>query len=215
MFFQNLMKRGGGLRLPKSAMFNPKWEHPDFQREGATLTAFVLDVSGSMSLTDYLPTRLGAGKQAINAYSENRRRHRPNDCVGLVTFETTAKVVCPLAWLDHPQQFQTFQRRLSNVEAGGATRLDLGLSLAKDLLWCGNPSNRQDLNRPVRFYVLTDGHSEGRPERVAKQVKQAGIVIEIVGIGGSPDEVNEPVLKRCASVENGKLLYRFIGDGDS
>ena len=37
-------------------------------------------------------------------------------------------------------------------------------------------------------------------------------MIEIVGIGGSPREVNEGLLKQCASIENGRLLYRFIGD---
>ena len=37
----------------------------------------------------------------------------------------------------------------------------------------------------------------------------------IIGIGGSPSEVNERDLKRMASVANGRLRYWFIESADA
>ena len=63
-----------------------------------------------------------------------------------------------------------------------------------------------------RLVILTDGdwNTGGDPEPVAERLKADGIQIDIIGIGGSPEEVNEPCLKRMASVVDGELRYWFI-----
>jgi len=44
-------------------------------------------------------------------------------------------------------------------------------------------------------------------------LKDAGVVIETVGIGGSPADVDEDLLKAMASLDpHGQPRYRFIGD---
>jgi predicted metal-dependent phosphotriesterase family hydrolase len=60
--------------------------------------------------------------------------------------------------------------------------------------------------------LLTDGHSNsGRdPEVVANIIKEKEIQLDIIGIGGSPEEVDEPLLRRMASVMQGQQRYWFI-----
>jgi len=63
-----------------------------------------------------------------------------------------------------------------------------------------------------RIVLLTDGDSNTGPSPVATadEIKVAGTQLDIIGIGGSPSEVNEKDLKRMASVVNGELRYWFI-----
>ncbi|MCA9442995.1 MAG: VWA domain-containing protein [Candidatus Omnitrophica bacterium] len=168
-----------------------------------------------MAAMDYPPTRIGAGRNAIEKYKELRQQVSPNDCLGLITFESRPRVVCPLAWLSDPSQAVFFSRSLTTIQPHGGTRLDRAFDLATECLLiqiCGLCLAQEGR---VRVHVLTDGHSGGNPEKAAHELKENGVVIDITGIGGAPEEVNESLLKRCASIEDGRLLYRFIGDGDS
>ena len=60
--------------------------------------------------------------------------------------------------------------------------------------------------------VYTDGHNTGKtPEKLADRLKEFAI-IECIGIGGSPADVDESLLKRIAAAyPNGKKRYRWIG----
>jgi Mg-chelatase subunit ChlD len=148
-------------------------------------------------------------------FAKKRRLNFPNDWLSVITFESESKIICPPIRLgDNPEQ-QVLKRSLSKIRSGGGTRLDYGLMLTRKCLHrLGNRIKSNGANQ-IRNLILTDGHSAGNPEKTAILLKSEGVIIEIIGIGGSPAEVNEKLLKRCASVENGKLLYRFIGDGNS
>ena len=50
---------------------------------------------------------------------------------------------------------------------------------------------------------------------MATSLKGRGIQLDIIGIGGSPAEVNEADLKRMASVVNGQRRYWFIESADA
>lgn len=66
-----------------------------------------------------------------------------------------------------------------------------------------------------RIILLTDGeHNTGScPLKVASRLKSAGVVIDCIGIGGSPHDVDEKLLKSIASRNpNGSIRYCFIGD---
>src|SRR5207247_9872533 len=67
--------------------------------------------------------------------------------------------------------------------------------------------------RERRIVLLTDGESNtgSDPVAAATGIKSSGIQLDIIGIGGSPREVNEKNLKRMASVVRGELRYWFIG----
>jgi Mg-chelatase subunit ChlD len=66
-----------------------------------------------------------------------------------------------------------------------------------------------------RIIMLTDGdyNEGGSPLKVARRLKDAGVVIDCIGIGGSPTDVKEENLKEIASRNaDGSVRYCFIGD---
>jgi len=66
-----------------------------------------------------------------------------------------------------------------------------------------------------RIIMLTDGEHNGfsNPEKVADRLKNTGVIIDCIGIGGTPKDVDEKLLKKIASRDqNGTIRYCFIGD---
>ena len=67
-----------------------------------------------------------------------------------------------------------------------------------------------------RIIMLTDGHHWDGPSpmRVARRLKNAGVIIDCVGIGGRAKDVDEKLLKKIASRNNAddSIRYCFIGD---
>ncbi len=62
--------------------------------------------------------------------------------------------------------------------------------------------------------MLTDGQG-GEPLATAERLKSRGVVIDVIGVGKTPSDVNEPLLKKVASNIQGELHYRFIKDHQS
>ena len=66
-----------------------------------------------------------------------------------------------------------------------------------------------------RIVMLTDGEHNGSesPQPVADRLKNAGVVIDCIGIGGTPTDVDEQLLNTIASRNSdGTIRYCFIGD---
>ncbi len=66
-----------------------------------------------------------------------------------------------------------------------------------------------------RIILLTDGEHNGSesPQLVADRLKNAGVVIDCIGIGGTPTDVDEQLLNTIASRNSdGTIRYCFIGD---
>jgi hypothetical protein len=66
-----------------------------------------------------------------------------------------------------------------------------------------------------RIIMLTDGHYNegGSPIKLARRLKDAGVVVDCIGIGGSPADVREGNLREIASRNaDGSVRYCFIGD---
>lgn len=61
--------------------------------------------------------------------------------------------------------------------------------------------------------MLYDGHG-GDATKVANTLKKGGAVIETIGVGHHPSEVDESTLRRIASTLDGRILYRFLSDAD-
>ena len=69
-----------------------------------------------------------------------------------------------------------------------------------------------------RIIMLTDGEHNGfsNPEKVADRLKDSGVIIDCIGIGGTPEDVDENLLKKIASRDrNGSIRYCFIGNKQS
>lgn len=76
---------------------------------------------------------------------------------------------------------------------------------------------KSNVNKRVtkRIIMLTDGEHNAPecPVKVATRLKNASVLIDCIGIGGSPCNVDEKLLKEIASRDrNGQIRYCFIGD---
>lgn len=198
-------------------------------------TGCVLDMSTSMSEKDYPPTRLLAAIAAIKALVLEKKQKRPHDKVGIVGFARDGFPICPMTSV---QQDGSIIRSLSGLSTHGATDFVVGLKLFRKMLDCEAPSRptRQGWFRkptsgsqaisegPVEPFVahcvfLSDGGHSGTkrvPIRVCQELRESNVLIDCIGIGGSPDRVDEKCLKAMASVgPDGQPRYRFIGDSAS
>jgi Mg-chelatase subunit ChlD len=171
------------------------------QRE---LTVFVDDISVSMS-EDYDGTmsKLEAAIRAnINMVLE-KDKIDPQDEIGLVAFDNHAHTILPLTPIStHKRQII---EALQSLSIGGGTDINEGVKAGGKLFdW-----QRPDVVR--RMVLLTDGHG-GHPIRTAQDLKDRGVVIDVIGVGPDPSAVDEKLLRRVASVIEGEVRYRFIKD---
>lgn len=171
-------------------------------------TVQVFDVSGSMGSPDYPPTRLDGGIQAGIEYTTARLEQSPSDRIALVSFNNTGQVILPLTPITKSEIIIRAIRRLT---AGGGTDIAEGLQAAADIFDKEPQSNRQK-----HIIVLTDGQG-GRPLKISSRLKQEyGAVIDVVGIGGSPSDVNESLLRKLATTDpDGFCHYRYIKDPET
>ena len=164
----------------------------------------VLDVSGSMLEDDYKPTRLDGAKAASCAFLKKLQRARPKSMAALISFGSKGKIEY------HPvsvgKGLAHIEARVRGLKGDGCTNMASGLRLAARII------GKCPGARAPRVLLLTDGHANegGDPEPVAVRLKQHGVQLDIIGIGGSPQEVNEKQLKRMASVVDRRRRYWFI-----
>jgi uncharacterized protein YegL len=177
-------------------------------RSGPRDTAAVLDISGSMGISDYLPTRLGGGIDATLMYTDTREEMRLGDRIAVVSFNHDAQVVLPLTAVANKK---VISRALHRLKAGGGTDLAEGLRATVSLFTNGRP-----VGRCRHVILLTDGQG-GEPLETAVMLKERfGAVIDVVGIGGSPEVVNEALLRQVATTDpDGFCHYRFIKDAET
>lgn len=167
---------------------------------------FVIDDSGSMNEHDIFPSRLYAAQQANKTFVQTRAGLCAADRVAVIAFNRKAQTVLPFTWIQDTEQI--FQA-IDQISAGGGTCLEAGLKKAGSLFTANRAGHGP---RGQRILLLTDGHG-GNPVNVAAALKRAGVLIEVIGIGGNPSEVNESVLKKVATTDDtGLTHYWFIQD---
>ncbi len=163
----------------------------------------VIDTSGSMQQTDWKPSRLEAAKEAAKAYVQRLATEEPDSRVAIISYSQRARVVCGLSTV---RASNALGHAIDSITSIMWTNITSGLEKARRLLR-GSPTVCQ-------VVLLTDGHHNtgSKPEPVAGQLRRNAI-IECVGIGGSPSDVDEASLKEIASSHpDGTKRYRWIGD---
>jgi Ca-activated chloride channel family protein len=161
----------------------------------------VLDVSPSMEDTDWKPSRLHAAMEAAIAYCRRLAEEEPQARVAIVAYGGSAKVVCGLT---QASAFDALVAHIRQLAIIGRTNITDGLVEAYRLL---------EGLAPCQVVLLTDGHHNTgpRPDGVSHHLQRLA-AIECVGIGGSPKDVDEPLLKAIASTRpDGTKRYRWIG----
>ncbi len=205
----------------------------------------LIDFSPSMDTEDYKPSRLVGAIKANRRLIKAKAASFPDDQIGIIMFSGNALCLHPpVPAGKHCEELcQSLQYDESMVTGG--TDFSSALELAHEYLFgerlaSASPGwlarvvdglfDPSDSNTPVgrspsvndgittRIIMLTDGehNGDGDPVKVAGQLKKAGVIIECIGIAGSPNDVDEAMLKRIASRDQtGKPRYCFIGDTGS
>ena len=204
----------------------------------------LIDLSGSMRLSDWKPTRMAGAIEANKELIRVKAENYPTDSMGIIGFGTHAGVLHAPVLVGVGAE--SLCRELDRVEIMGETNITEALELAEDEFF----STREDMelgktikkvsrsftdfvygtqsskhqpsescekkNVTRRIILLSDGghNSSGRsPVKRATLLKSAGIIIDCIGIGGAPDEIDEATLKSIASSNpDGTIRYCFIGD---
>lgn len=172
---------------------------------GPYLNAIVLDKSGSMDNSDFHPSRIAAAKNAIEVFAARRAQLSPKDRLAIIGFDDYARVYLPWSLAG-----QDLSKALRRIVADGGTDLEAGLNQAYQMiLW------KMSSALMPRILLLSDGHGDD-PIKRAKQIKDHGILIQVIGIGGQPSDVDEAVLKAIATTDaSGFTHYWFINDSQS
>ncbi|MDH5638752.1 MAG: VWA domain-containing protein [Nitrospinota bacterium] len=132
-----------------------------------------LDLSTSMSASDFKPTRLAAAKRALQEFISGRK----NDRIGLVVFAAQGYTQCPLT-LDYPTLLDFLEKSdIGMLEDGTA----IGMAIA-------SAANRlKDSKAKSRIVILlTDGMNNAGaidPATAARMAKALGIKVYTIGVG--------------------------------
>jgi len=204
------------------------------------LLMLILDISGSMADDDWKPSRLDGAREASEKLIEVKEKQYPDDLVGIVSFSSSARVVC--APVVAGEEAWRLKSAMGTLRPEGSTNITAGLELAEGLLFNSvtsesnhagvisrlsraifgavrfeeKPSSTDGDGLQRRVILLSDGeHNTGgkKPEVAADEgLKKRGVVIDCIGIG-SRSGVDEELLMRIASRDrDGNPRYRFIGD---
>lgn len=167
--------RFAALALLIVAMARPQsgWTERNVKSEGIDIM-LALDVSQSMSATDFRPNRLEAAKRVIAEFVEGREADR----IGCVLFASTAFTLCPLT-LD----YDVIKGFLENADFGiiDGNRTAIGLGLAT----CVKKLKDSEARSKV-VILLTDGENnvwDIAPETAAETAEALDIRVYTIGVG--------------------------------
>ena len=165
----------------------------------------IVDCSGSMSDSDYPPSRLQAAIEAACEYVRTLDQEGKNAEIGVIAFDTRAQTILPLTALN---QVKPILKAIRSITVCGGTDIACGLQSALAIFQQSNTDNSER-----QIILLTDGHG-GQPLNVANVLKtEYRVTLDVIGIGGSRSAVNECLLKGVATTDaNGVNHYRFIDD---
>ena len=176
--------------------------------------AIALDVSGSMGETDFDPNRLGAAKEIIADFINERNYDR----IGLVVFSREAFIQSPPT-LDH----FALDRLLKDVYLAEDMRIEDGTAIGSGMATAANML--KDSNAESKLVTLiTDGVNnagELDPITVATAAEAVGIKLYTIGVGRDTEDgdtsvagtvaqenpLDEETLREIAAITNAKY-YR-------
>jgi hypothetical protein len=203
----------------------------------------LIDLSGSMEKDDWKPSRMAgavaANKELIRVKTENY----PTDSMGIIGFGTNAEVLHGAVPVGTGMQilYQALDSVDTMGETNITAALELAekkffanqdeVALEKtaknfshtlSYLLFGTTHNESSISVACekkavtkRIILLSDGghNATGRsPLKRASTLKSEGVIIDCIGIG-TPDDINESLLKKIASCNpDGSIRYCFIGD---
>jgi len=200
----------------------------------------LIDLSPSMEDDDWKPSRKAGAIRANIELIKLKAQHHPRDVAGVIGFGSYAEL------LHDPVKLANGARSicdsLKHIPEPNGTNFTAALKMAEDCFRSAHSSRKNssvnkgllrtltdlfyepDIHHNVsngmtkRIILLTDGehNTGGCPLEVADRLKNAGVIIDCIGIGGTPADVDEILLKKIASRNpDGTIRYCFIGNRQS
>ena len=193
----------------------------------------LIDVSRSMSQSDYPPTRLQAAKEAALAFVDKKMGIDESDEVAVVSFSAKGRVVSSLGRVGRTRESVQHKVARLKISASG-TQMGHGLRKAASLLDIpldvkgGGKGSLDALKRRGqgrsgdylrRIVVLSDGENIAGPDPIetASRLKRSGVVIDTIGIGERGHAIDpgygldEKMLRAVASPGR----YKYIRDSST
>ncbi len=164
---------------------------------------YVPDNSGSMNeMCENACTKIMALIYGLVQSIGVAARLMPDGEIALISFNSKATTVCDFVNIE--EGYSQLIDATQSLKAGGNTNIPRALEAALSLL--GKDAGPNDT-----IILMTDGHG-GNGVPVAEKIKKLGVTIKVMGFGKKPSDVNETMLKKVASVADGKPLYTFDTD---
>ncbi len=204
------------------ALARPQLVHWETVRTQGIDIVFALDISGSMTATDFSPNRMEAAKRVIRDFVERLREKRGGDRLGLVVFAAESYTQCPLT--DDYDFFLETLEQVRNAREGvvqDGTAIGDGLTVALRRLQ-GSPAKSKVI------ILLSDGMNNAgqvQPRDAARIAAAMGVRIYTIGIGTATGVVSwqdpltgrvqmgrvagfdEPLLREIAQRTDGAYFY--------
>ncbi len=202
--------RLAALVLVVLALARPQREKAEMREDARGINIMLaLDFSGSMQSRDFfLDGRHVARSAGLSLLSAEFIRSRPNDRIGLVTFDHDAYLACPLT-LDHGWLLE----QLAHETNGHGTEIGAGLIVAAEHL--------QRYTNETRVIVLmTDAENLSGgpdPETVAESLRLLGIRVHCVqilspGAGNPWNDLSDLLTHTAARTGGGFFRVRSGAD---
>lgn len=178
--------------------------------------AIAVDISGSMGQTDFAPNRLGAAKQIVAEFIEERKYDR----IGLVVFSQDAFIQSPPT-LDH----DVLLRLLSDVHLADQLGIEDGTAMGSGMATAANML-KDSTSESKLVTLITDGvNNAGRidPITVATAAETLGIKLYTIGVGTEDPGVltgategsalDEAMLREIADITKAKFYKATDTEG--
>lgn len=178
--------------------------HSEADNEDVAVRIIIIDRSYSMSDEDYPPSRLQAAIDAAIEYVKVLSKQMVKTAIAVVSFGFDSKLILPPTDII---KLQKITNALRSIGTHGGTNIGTGFEMAEKLLTKYPPAQKKQI------ILLTDGVGNC-PLEIPENIKLChNTVIDVVGIGGSPENVDEKFLRKIATTDpDGTCHYRFIED---
>jgi len=190
-----------------------------FHPESLLVDMLVLDKSCSMEEEGF---KAGMKKKeilhkAVSGYFARKLQTRQTDMVGMVLFDHDRVVPCSPSNIctGYDALIQSAGQLMKPLHGG----TDMGpalLAALKDLESLGFLSRQSPFF--CRVIVFSDGWTSYRQQAIgqARALHDRGVLVESLGLGQTPSDVDEELLKNVATTdEDGFTHYSFLGDSES
>ena len=175
--------------------------------------AIALDISGSMGQTDFAPNRLGAAKQIVAEFIEERKYDR----IGLVVFSREAFIQSPPT-LDHDVLLQL----LSDVHLADQLGIEDGTAMGSGMATAANML-KDSTSESKLVTLITDGvNNSGQldPITVATAAEALDIKLYTIGVGssdpagaGQEAPLDAETLRQIADISRAKFYLATDTEG--